>query len=126
MTDPLKGRKIEIGGKLRTIKFNNKAIRIAQLRFGGQPVREIMRVVDVHQTCELAAAGLFHELPNVSADLVGGWLDKEPNKFFELSTAVIESITEYYGRMTKEKVDAMGEASAPVDGESDEAPTTTT
>lgn len=112
MGDPLVGKTIEIGNKPRTLKFDMKALRIAQKRFKGTPVRELLQQLDVDVVCELAACGLVHEDRTISADRVEGWLEAEPKKYVALQDAVFDGISEAYARMRPESKQ-LGEARAP-------------
>jgi hypothetical protein len=116
--DPLVGRAIEIGGKTRLLKFTFQALRIAQKRFDGRPVREVLSNLDVDVICELAACGFVHDDKTVSADRVCQWLESEPQKYEALSVAVVEAVAEAWKRMRPEEVAASGEAKAPATGAS--------
>lgn len=99
MSDPVKGQPIHVGNKTLTIKFSYKAFRIAQKRYGGEPVRSIIRRIDVDETCELAAAGLFHADKSITADTVEKWLEDGLVSYRKLQLAVVLAVGEGYQRM---------------------------
>lgn len=103
MAKPLLGKKVHIGNQTRTMRFTMTALRVAQRRYDGKAIRDIIRNLDIDQVCELSAAGLLHEDAKISADTVGRWLDAEPQKFGELAMAIVEGITEAYSRMTSDE-----------------------
>lgn len=117
MAKPLVGKKIHIGNQTRNMRFTMTALRVAQKRYDGKAIRDVIRNLDIDQVCELGAAGFLHEDAKISADTVSRWLDAEPQKFGELAIAIVECITEAYSRMTPDEpsgeAKSEGTAAAP-------------
>lgn len=99
MPDPLKGSPVTIDGRVRVVKFNMQGIRIAQRRFGGRPLRDVLKDLDVDQVCELGAAALYHEDKTVTANWIEARLEDEPALFPALCTAICLAAAEAYNRM---------------------------
>lgn len=125
MTDPLKTRTVTLGGRKYEMRFSNAALRICQKKFGGTPVPETIKKMDMDVACEFGAAGIYGAGGKLSADSIARILDKHPEEYGPLAKEITFGVLDAYTRMVpKEDQEALGEEMAAVTG--DAVATTTT
>ncbi len=95
-------QEVNIGDSVIVIKFDIMALRAAQKKMG-RPVRDVVQNMDVDEVCELTACGLLHNGSKVVPKTVEGWLQKNPECFLPLMTALAHAIAEAYARLLPQK-----------------------
>lgn len=100
MADPLRSRTINIGGSNRQMKFTFAAFRVAKRALAPVSLQAAIENLDPPTVCDLAAAGFFGGGDTrVTPDIVGGWIENEPEKFVELAMCVSDSVVDAYSRL---------------------------
>lgn len=127
--DPLKGYPLNVGNRSLKIIFSYAAFRLAQKRFGGTPVRELLKRLDVDEVVELAAAGLRHEDQTITDKTVEKWLEQGLVSMPKLTVAVAAAVAEGYTRMyPKGEVQAVAKEATAIEAAAEaaqgESPTT--
>ena len=99
MADPLKGKVCTIDGTAYSFLFPGRAFRIAQKRYGGTPVMQLLTQWDVDTVCELAAAGAQEKHPGVTDMTFEAAIDADPDSYEALQEAVRDAVIEGYSRI---------------------------
>lgn len=100
MADPLRSRSINIGGADRSMKFTFAAFRVAKRALAPVSLQVAVENLDPPTVCDLAAAGFFGGGDaRVTPDIVGSWIENEPEKFVELAMCVSDCVVDAYARL---------------------------
>lgn len=112
--EPLRGQQVTVNGVKLHLIATNKALRIAQKRFDGKAVRDVIRVIDIDQICELGAAFAIAQTPFTDDEWFSNALEEDPEAQFPLAKAILAAFSESAMRaLPKEAVEAMKKKLAP-------------
>lgn len=134
MPDPLRGVKVTIAGKEKTIKFDHEALRAAQRALGGMSMHDVVPLIKISErakrgelfdlgdevTTQLLACGLLHAEPEMSDTAASRLLASDPEAYYPVQKAIIAAWEENqtqklapYIREAQRKRAAPGEQTPP-------------